>query len=269
MLPLFLLIAVFAIAFLLLRFFKRKREGNTPLPTPRRAHRLLLHVRFYKNLSTDQQEAFRARVLGFLQTVRITPAKGVRIKMLDRIYVAAAAIIPVFHKPDWEYSYLDEVVIRSGNFSKDFRGAPEDENVMGMVGDGALNRLMVIGLGALRTGFEQQGRGNTAIHEFVHLIDKTDGAVDGVPEALLPEELAGPWLEYMQRAIADIRSGKERDINEYGGRNEAEFLAVVSEYYFQRPEYLKESHPELFALLEQIYKPDEAAAEGASSQVSE
>lgn len=260
MLPFYLLLGVIALTILILYFSGKKKLGNTVVPTPRRAHRLLLHVRFYKNLSPDQQEIFRARVIAFLQTVRITPAQGVRIKMLDRIYVAAAAIIPVFHQPDWEYSYLDEVVIRSGNFSKDFRGAPEEENVMGMVGDGVLNRLMVIGLSALRTGFEQQGRGNTAIHEFVHLIDKTDGAVDGVPEALLPPELAGPWLQHVQQAIADIRSGKDRDINDYGGRNEAEFLAVVSEYYFQRPEYLQESHPELFALLEQIYKPETASA---------
>lgn len=267
--PLYLLLGVFALVFGILFLFRRKKQGNSPALTPRRAHRLLQSVRFYKNLPPDRQEAFRNRVLQFLQTVRITPAQGVKIRALDRIYVAAAAIIPVFHKPDWEYTALDEVVIRSGNFSKDFRGAAEDENVMGMVGDGFLNRLMVIGLGALRTGFEQQGRGNTAIHEFVHLIDKTDGAVDGVPEALLPEELAGPWLQYMQEAITEIRSGKERDINEYGGRNEAEFLAVVSEYYFQRPEYLAESHPELFSLLEQIYKPDETAAETTPSEASE
>lgn len=267
MLPLYLLIAVFAAAFLLLHFFKKKREGNTPALTPRRAHRLLQRVRFYKTLSPENQAAFRNRVIDFLATVRITPAQGVNIKMLDRIYVAAAAIIPVFHKPDWQYTYLDEVIIRSGNFSKDFRGAPEDENVMGMVGDGVLNRLMVIGLNALRTGFEQQGRGNTAIHEFVHLIDKADGAVDGVPEALLPPELAGPWLAHVQQAIADIRSGKDRDINDYGGRNEAEFLAVISEYYFQRPTYLQESHPELFALLEQIYKP-EITAEASLKEIS-
>ncbi len=263
MLPLYLLLGVFAAAFLLLYLSKKKKTGNTTGLAPRRAHRLLLRVRFYKNLPPERQEVFRNRVINFLNTIRITPAQGVKIKMLDRIYVASAAIIPVFHKPDWQYNDLDEVIIRSGNFSKDFRGAPEDENVMGMVGDGVMNRLMVIGLGALRTGFEQQGRGNTAIHEFVHLIDKSDGAVDGVPQALLPDELAGPWLEYVQRTIADIRSGKERDISEYGGRNEAEFLAVVSEYYFQRPEYLEESHPELFGLLEQIYKPedDRAAAD--------
>ncbi len=259
MLPFYLLLGVIAAAFLIVRFVGTKRNGNTQNLTPRRAHRFLQRVHYYQNLTPAQQEVFRKRVIDFLAQVRITPAKGVKIRMLDRIYVAAAAIIPVFHKPDWEYSNLNDVVIRSGTFSKDFKGAPEDTNVLGMVGDGAMHRMMVISLHALRTGFEQRGRGNTAIHEFVHLIDKTDGAVDGIPEALLPNELAGPWLQHMQAAIADIRSGKDRDINEYGGRNEAEFLAVVSEYYFQRPEYLQESHPELFEMLEQMYKPQEAA----------
>ncbi len=253
MYPTLLLLAVVAAAFLLFRFWNRRPQGNTRNLTPRRAHRLLLRVRFYKVLPPTRQEAFRSRVIGFLNTVSITPAQGVKLKMLDRIYVAAAAIIPVFHKPDWEYTNLDTVVVRAGNFSKDFKGEAQDENVLGMVGDGAMHRMMVISLHALRTGFEQQGRGNTAIHEFVHLIDKTDGAVDGVPEALLPQSLAGLWLQHMQEAINDIRTGKDRDLNDYGGRNEAEFLAVISEYYFQRPEYLKASHPELFGMLEHMY----------------
>jgi Mlc titration factor MtfA (ptsG expression regulator) len=43
------------------------------------------------------------------------------------------------------------------------------------------------------------------------------------------------------RAIIDERS----DINPYGATNEAEFLAVASEYFFERPKLLKEKHPDL------------------------
>ncbi len=121
--------------------------------------------------------------------------------------------------------------------------------------------MMVLSIHALRTGFEQQGRGNTAIHEFVHLIDKQDGAVDGVPEVLIPEDLMRPWMDYMHRTIEEIRSGVETDINPYGATSEAEFLAVVSEYYFQRPAYMREKHPDLWKLLHQIYERPEEAAE--------
>lgn len=234
-------------------FRKRSKPTVVPRISPRKAHRLMLkHIRFYKGLSREEQAEFRIRCKTFLETVPITPVPGVELKVLDRIYVAAAAIIPVFRFKDWVYKNLNEVLIYPGNFSKNFEGAGADANVMGMVGDGAMHRMMILSIGALRTGFEQHGRSNTGIHEFVHLLDKADGAVDGIPELLLPEDLINPWLEYMHRAIDEIRAGHS-DINPYAATSESEFLPVISEYYFQRPEFMKEKHPELWELLEVMY----------------
>ena len=239
----------------------KRKQGYVPPISPAKAHQLLLeNVRYYARLNPDEQAEFRTRAKDFLEHVIISPVGDVKITTLDRIYVAAAAIIPIFRHKGWAYNHLNEVLIYPGNFSKDFEQDPESANVMGMVGDGAMHRMMVLSIGALRAGFEQAGRGNTGIHEFVHLLDKADGAVDGVPDALLPEELARPWAAYMHRAIQDIQSGKS-DINPYGATSEAEFFAVVSEYFFQRPEAMAEKHPELMDLLTQIYKEPEAVTQ--------
>ncbi len=40
----------------------------------------------------------------------------------------------------------------------------------------------------------REERENTGIHEFVHLLDKEDGSVDGLPEALLAKQYTLPWL---------------------------------------------------------------------------
>ena len=198
---------------------------------------------------------FMSRAKDFLDKVRITAVGKLRLKTLDRIYVASAAIIPIFRYTDWSYNNLNEVLVYPGNFSKDFQDKGPDVNVMGMVGEGAMNRTMILSIGALRTGFEQAGSGNTGIHEFVHLVDKADGSVDGIPEFMLAPELVTAWLEYVRQCIEEIRKGN-MDINPYGASNEAEFLAVVSEYFFQRPEDMKEKFPELWALLERIYTPE-------------
>lgn len=55
----------------------------------------------------------------------------------------------------------------------------------GMVGNRAMNRMMILSLPQLRSGFAVNATGNTALHEFVHLIDMSDGAADGIPEELL------------------------------------------------------------------------------------
>jgi hypothetical protein len=44
------------------------------------------------------------------------------------------------------------------------------------------------------------------------------------------------------------------DIDLYGATNTTEFFAVVSEYFFKQPQLLQANHPDLFEMLERIYK---------------
>ena len=44
------------------------------------------------------------------------------------------------------------------------------------------------------------------------------------------------------------------DIDMYGATNQAEFFAVLSEYFFEQPGLLKANHPELYEMLGRIFK---------------
>jgi hypothetical protein len=44
------------------------------------------------------------------------------------------------------------------------------------------------------------------------------------------------------------------DIDMYGATNPVEFFAVISEYFFERPDLLRSHHPELFEMLGRIYR---------------
>ena len=46
------------------------------------------------------------------------------------------------------------------------------------------------------------------------------------------------------------------DIDMYGATNHAEFFAVTSEYFFERPDLLKANHPDLYEMLGRIYKTE-------------
>ena len=61
-----------------------------------------------------------------------------------------------------------------------------------------------------------------------------------------------PWLELMKEKIDEIKRRKS-DINPYGSTNQAEFFAVASEYFFERPQLLAQKHPELYETLEEIF----------------
>lgn len=210
------------------------------------------HVDFFDRLDEKAQQVFIDRVAYFLATTKISAEKGAQVEEVDKVLVAASATIPLFHFDKWSYENLDEVIIYPGTFDEKYDVASTDKNILGMVGDGVMNRKMILSLASLRAGFAHSSSSNTAIHEFVHLIDKADGDTDGVPDYLIPKSLVEPWLREMHKNIAQIRHDQS-DIRDYAGTNPAEFLAVVSEYFFQKPAFLQQDHPELYALLDKIY----------------
>ncbi|MGB0177284.1 MAG: zinc-dependent peptidase, partial [Owenweeksia sp.] len=92
---------------------------------------------------------------------------------------------------------------------------------------------------------------------FVHLIDKMDGATDGVPDVLMRHPQTIPWLKMMKGEIRQIME-KDSDIRPYGATNQAEFYSVASEYFFKRPRLFKKKHPELYEALTVIFKQNPA-----------
>jgi Mlc titration factor MtfA (ptsG expression regulator) len=132
----------------------------------------------------------------------------------------------------------------------------DGRNVLGMVGTGAMNRIMILVKPDLIQGFRNaEDKRNVGVHEFAHLVDKSDGVVDGLPGVGLDREAIGPWIDLVRRKMQEI-SDDESDINRYALTNEAEFFSVVSEYFFERPGLMKQKHPELFAMLQKVFRQD-------------
>jgi Mlc titration factor MtfA (ptsG expression regulator) len=248
-----LTIALFLAITLIYAAVKKKK----PLPQPEGGVErdvLRQHVLFYQQLTTEQKTEFENRVRNFLQKVRITGVKTA-VSDADRVFVAAAATIPIFAFKDWEYRNIHEVLVYPGSFSEDFHVNGDGRDVLGMVGNGPMQDVMILSQQDLRNGFLQEHTSsNTAIHEFVHLIDKTDGDMDGSPRILLPPQYALPWLKRMHEEIRLIQTGRS-DINPYGATNETEFLAVAAEYFFGQPHRMQQNHPDLYKLLQEIFTP--------------
>ncbi len=213
------------------------------------------YVKFYRLLDEDARERFEKRAEHFLSAVKITGVNAV-VEDLDRLLIASGAIIPVFAIPDWQYINLHEVLLYPGAFNEDFDQAGSDRPVAGMVGSGAMQNVMIITKWQLRQGFiNEQDAHNTAIHEFVHLIDKMDGTMDGVPEIILERKYKEQWKNMVETTIRQMKTHGS-DINMYGATSPVEFFAVISEYFFEQPDLLKANHPGLYEMLGRIYKTE-------------
>lgn len=256
--PIFIILIVIIVGFFLFRkIFKWKygwKKTKDPFPTEWRTI-LITKVAFYNALSEDEKKIFEYKVQEFLLNCRITGIKT-QVDITDKILVASSAVIPILKFEDWRYTNLSEVLLYPSLFNEDFETEGRGRRIAGMVGTGYMEGMMILSKNALKLGFANEtDKKNTAIHEFIHLIDKIDGAVDGIPEILLEKQYTIPWIDLVNKKIDEIYKNKS-DINPYGGTNKAEFFSVISEYFFERPKLLAKKHPELYTLLEKVFKQE-------------
>lgn len=255
------LVCLAALALTLPLVFKIRKKPVSPQPMPPHWKPILeKDIPFYQALEPARKTEFESRMMHFLATTRITGVQTT-VEEIDQIYISASAIIPIFGFPKWQYHNLHEVLLYPDAFNHDYQLAGANRSVLGMVGNGALNNLMLLSQHELRQAFiNKTGKSNTAIHEFVHLMDQTDGSIDGIPEYFLDKQYVLPWLKLVKESVANIEQNRS-DINPYALTNNAEFFAVAAEYFFERPELLKSKHPGLYEVLVRIFRYDDFAAQ--------
>ena len=254
------LIILAVIFFGLLYYIKKPKSTSEATPAVTESYRdiLLKEVDYYEQLPEDEKESFEKRVHMFLNEKKIT---GIDVEADEhtKVLVAASAVIPAFAFDDYNYPMIREVLLYSNTFDDSFlhpNREMKQDRISGMVGSGPLSQVVMLSKPDLISGFKSKKRHhNVGIHEFTHLLDKTDGVVDGVPEHLIERKNIDPWLEEMHKEVRKIRAGAS-DISPYALTNDAEFLAVASEYFFVAPSEFKKKHPELLEYLQKIFKQE-------------
>jgi len=240
---------------------RRRRILAQPFPAEWEAI-LQREVLFFRALDPEKRKRFRRELQVFLGEKLITGIKF-ELDTTTRVLTAASAIIPIFGFPEWEWDQIGEILVYPDRFDRDFAfESGTQRHTLGMVGTGALNRLMILSKPDLLGGFRNPGdKRNVGLHEFAHLLDKSDGTIDGLPAVGLERAAVGPWIDLVRRKMEEMRRG-DSDIDPYGLTSEAEFFAVTTEYFFERPGVMKRKHPELYAMLSRVFNqsPGERAA---------
>ncbi len=82
--------------------------------------------------------------------------------------------------------------------------------------------------------------------------------MNGVPR--LESSIAQKWVTTVDREFKEfihrIHHNHRDVIDEYGATNPAEFFAVTTETFFEKPDRLAREHPELYAMFQEFYRVD-------------
>jgi Mlc titration factor MtfA (ptsG expression regulator) len=116
----------------------------------------------------------------------------------------------------------------------------------------------------------EQGH-NVVYHEFAHKLDMLDGVADGTPAFADREQLA-EWVAVCSREFLRLRrlaeKGHKTFLDAYGAKNEAEFFAVATEEFFDRPLALQQHAPDLYRVLNAYYCQDPAGRVNRAGKIS-
>ena len=113
---------------------------------------------------------------------------------------------------------------------------------------------------------------NVVLHELAHAIDFLDGAADGTPPLDSRDDYR-TWTAVCSAAFLALRRATEDAestgvLRTYGAVDEAEFFAVATEAFFEKPRALRDEQPALYDVLARFYRLDLASRASRASRGS-
>lgn len=190
-----------------------------------------------------------------------------------RVTIAAQASVLLLHRPPTYYPKLVSILVYPSTYV-----VPGGRNAHGLVdpepqarlGESWARDVVVLAWDSVLSSAADIHDGhNLVLHEFAHQLDQEDGWANGTP--ILPRSsmyvVWGRVLSHDFDALVDDAEHRRPSLlDHYGATNPAEFFAVVTETFFEKPRQLRRKHPELYEQLRAFYQQDPATfadADGA------
>lgn len=236
------------------------RINRKPFPA---AWLAILHrnVPVYGRLPDALRFQLRQLIKRFIADKRFIGCGGQEITDEIRLTVAGSACLLLLNRRTSGYASLRYIHIYPAGFVA--TGAEMDEagvvstSRRELLGESWSDGKVVLSWDAVERGARNFSDGeNVVLHEFAHQLDSESGAVNGAP-LLASRAHYQSWARVLSAEFAALRrAGGTVGLDEYGATDPAEFFAVASEFFFEKPAMLAEDHPELFRELLTYYRVD-------------
>jgi Mlc titration factor MtfA (ptsG expression regulator) len=200
----------------------------------------------------------------FLHEVPIEGVAGLEVTEEIRATIAAQACLLLLHMSYPRYTRVRRVLVypwafvpRSAPNLASGHIVPPDVPLRGQAWP---TGVVVLGWDSVRRdSVSSTGGGNVVLHEFAHMLDVEDGSMDGVPvldSGSAYRQWAGLLSARFAEHVSRTELGEDTTLDPYGASNRAEFFAVATEAFFERPFELRDGEPDLYGLLVDFYKLD-------------
>ena len=238
---------------LLLTLKRRRAARRVPLDAASRAW-LVTNVPLYAHADEAGRARFDRAVTEFLSAQRFE-ATGAALWTPERRLAVAAGAATLLHGRDgWSLASRRTMLLYETRFDAQYDGDAEWGEFDGMAHP---QGPVIFAVAALDHAWSHADGSNVILHELAHLFDFDSSGTDGVP-SLVADASAEAWVALVRREMQRVRVGKSL-LRAYAAHDAAEFFAVSTEVFFERPFPLARRHPELFEALTALYAVDPRA----------
>ncbi|MEJ2721003.1 MAG: zinc-dependent peptidase [bacterium] len=247
--------------------FSKKRRRERLRSTPLRADWVRIIERnfpLYSHLTPADQEELRGHIQVFLAEKRFEGCGGLEITDEIRVTIAAQACLLLLHRDADYYHGLTSILVYPSTYVAKtvMPGSLEitTDSTHPRLGEAWSHGTVVLSWDDVRRGAADIHDGhNVVLHEFAHVLDDETGAAEGAP--VLPRRsMYVAWARVLGRAYTELQRdtmlGHPTVLDKYGATNPAEFFAVATEAFFEKPRQLRRKHPELYDELREFFQQD-------------
>lgn len=219
---------------------------------------------FYESLPANVQLRLRNLIKVFLHDKQFVGCAGQQINDEIRVTIAAQACLLILNRSNNPYQDLNSILVYPSTFvaTREIRDdlGLVSTNHIALLGESWSQGKIILAWDNVETGVRNLHDGrNVVLHEFAHQLDNESGAHNGAP-LLLTRGAYKSWAHVFSKEFEELQqeatNGRKSLINHYGATNPAEFFAVTTETFFERPEKMHHSHRELFQELVKFYGID-------------
>jgi MtfA peptidase len=245
---------------------RRRRERLRALPVPDEWRRVLeRNVPIFRQLPSDDQAELLGHVQVLLAEKHFEGCGGLEMTDEIRLTIAAQAALLLLHRDTDYYPRLTSILVYpTGYVANDERHVGDgiwEEGPDELLGHTQERlRAVVLAWDEVTRGARDPASGeNLVLHEFAHQLDFEDFSTDGTPPLATNAEYRD-WARVMREEFEALQDADETGlhtvIDKYGAESPAEFFAVVTEAFFERPHELRARHGELYEQFVRFYRQD-------------
>jgi len=222
------------------------------------------NIGVYRNLPMPLRLQLRNLIKQFLHEKHFTGAGGLEISDEIRVTIAAEACMLLLNRKTHVYPALRYIIVYPSAFVVDRAQGSEEgivsEGRKGLLGESWSNGKVILAWDNVLQGSSNFADGqNVVLHEFAHQLDSESGGTNGAP-ILVGQNCLRTWAATLSGEFEELQKdawkGKRSLMDHYGATNPAEFFAVSTETFFEKPAQMAEHHAELFEVLKCYYRVD-------------